>query len=59
MEKKESLWGEKLTEGLPENFIQFTKLITDMEFDSEPDYDQLINLMRDLTIYNKEGEAIE
>ena len=29
-----------------------------MKFDSEPDYDLLINLMRELTIYDKNGKYV-
>lgn len=57
LEIKERLWGDKLTEGLPENFKKFTKAITDMKFEDEPNYDMLIEFMRDLTIYDNKGKA--
>lgn len=56
LELKEKLWGDKLTEGLPENFKNFTKLITDMKFEDAPNYDKLIEYMRDLTIYDEKGK---
>jgi hypothetical protein len=52
---KVELWGDQLTEGLPENFKEFTRIITSMDFKDTPDYEKLISLMTVLDVSDLNG----
>lgn len=57
LEMKEKYWGPKLSEGLPAEFQELVKTITEMEADEEPPYQRLIDLMLDFSM--NEGISIE